>query len=204
MSGSRKENGVRSSSVRHVLGRMASRFRPAIMRGALYRLASPLLFRRLGAGAQIFGSLDILHWFQDIRIGRDAMLGRETFWQVGAAFSAGDRFSINRYSVVVANVGVVIGDNVAIGEFVSIRDQEHRFDPECGVRGTGYIGAAIVIEDNCWIGRGAYIGPGAHIRRGSIVAANAVVRGEFPPNSLIAGAPAAVKKSLAGPGGCAA
>lgn len=186
--------------LRNTLTGFARLLRPAAIRGAIYRMVGPLLFRSLGAGAQIFGSLDILRWFQDIRIGRNAMLGRGTFWQVGATFRAGDHFSINRYSVVVANVGVSIGHNVAIGEFVSIRDQEHLFDPECGVRGMGFAGAPIVIEDNCWIGRGAYVGPGTHIRRGSIVAANSVVRGEFPPGSLIAGAPAIVKKTLGSDG----
>lgn len=171
-------------------------FSPSAWRGSTYRLLSPTFFRNLGKGSMVFGTLDIARWFQDISIGERAMLGHGTYWQVGGTFVAGDAFSFNRYSLVVANLSVSIGHNVAIAEFVSIRDQEHHFDVETGVRGQGFSGAPIVIEDNCWIGRGAYIGPGTHIRRGSIVAANSVVRGEFPPASLIAGAPARVRKSL--------
>ncbi|WP_172970157.1 acyltransferase [Erythrobacter sp. THAF29] len=136
----------------------------------------------------------------DIALGEDAMLGRNIFWQVArsASVTIGDRFSLNSGGFVVVSEGLTVGDNVAIGELVSIRDSEHKFDPDHGVRGQGFTQAAIIIEDNCWIGRGTYIGPGSHIRRGSIVAAHSVVRGDFPEGSLIAGAPAVVKKPLTG------
>ncbi|KQY69231.1 MULTISPECIES: acyltransferase [unclassified Sphingomonas] len=172
---------------------------PHRVRALWFQILCPLWFRELGSDCLIFGRQHFRRPLMAISIGRRAMIGRDIFWQVarGAKVVIGDDGSINSNCVIVASTGIRIGDNVAIAEFVSIRDQEHRFRPSTGVRGQGFDSAPIIIEDNCWIGRGVYIGPGSVIRRGSIVAANSVVKGEFPPNSLIAGAPARVKKELA-------
>ena len=50
----------------------------------------------------------------------------------------------------------------------------------------------IVIEDNVWIGHGAYIMPGVTVHRGSIVAARAVVTKDVPEFSVVAGVPAKI------------
>jgi carbonic anhydrase/acetyltransferase-like protein (isoleucine patch superfamily) len=54
------------------------------------------------------------------------------------------------------------------------------------------------IEDGCLIGMGSVLLDGATVGRGSIVAAGSVLLQGFsgPPYSLLAGVPAAVKKSL--------
>lgn len=147
---------------------------------------------------RIYGRLYVQDHPCNIHIGRNVTLGRGLF--IAAKYPAeiqiGKNSGINSYCHLVAGERIRIGCSVAIAELVSIRDQEHRFSVDTGVRNQGYTTAPILIEDNCWIGRGAYIGPGTIIRKGSIVAANAVVRGEFPPYSLIAGVPATVKKSL--------
>lgn len=59
-------------------------------------------------------------------------------------------------------------------------------------------GEPIQIGDDVWVGAGATILKGARIGSGSIVATGAVVlKGTYPANSLIAGNPAVVVKSLA-------
>jgi len=58
-------------------------------------------------------------------------------------------------------------------------------------------GEEIVIGDDVWIGANATILKGARIGSGSIVATAAVVlKGEYPPRSLIAGNPAVVVKEV--------
>lgn len=168
-------------------------------RAAYYRGLSPLYFRKVGRGSLFFGALRLGRPFARIWIGENNMIGHGVFMQTGrtSEIRIGSNCSVNSFCHLVAAAAITIGDNVAIGELVSIRDQEHRFHPDMGVREQGFDVAPIVIEDNVWIGRGVYIGPGSHIRRGSIVGANSVVRGEFPPNVLIAGTPAVVKKVLA-------
>lgn len=172
---------------------------PSYLRALWYRVTAPIFVRQLGRGSRCFGRFRLARPFSNIRIGARAMIGEGVFWQVAqnASVVIGDDSDINRNSVVVASESITIGNNVAIAEMVSIRDCEHLFDVDHGVREQGYRIAPIVIEDNVWIGRGVYIGPGTHIRRGSIVGANSVVRGEFPAGVLIAGAPATVKKHLA-------
>lgn len=173
---------------------------PCRTRALFYRVTGPIFFQRFGSGGQVFGRQFFARPLMPLRVGANVMLGRHVFWQAArvASISIGANGSINSNCVLVASESISIGDNVAIGEMVSIRDQEHRFKPSTGVRGQGFHVAPIVIEDNCWIGRGVYIGPGSRIGAGSIVAANSVVRGEFPPGSLIAGAPAVVKRQLEG------
>jgi len=47
-----------------------------------------------------------------------------------------------------------------------------------------------VIGENVWIGDNSVIVGPADIGSGAIIAANAVVRGEVPANTMVAGAPA--------------
>lgn len=169
-----------------------------ILKGLLVRLTCPVFFRKVGAEAQFTGRIRWPMPLRNVSTGRKVTIGHDVFFQTGrsSAIRLGDRVSINSGCHIVASEAITIGNNVAIGEYVSIRDQEHLHTPETGVRDQGFMVKPITIEDNCWIGRGVYIGPGAHIGRGSIVAANSVVRGRFPPASLIAGAPATVRRSL--------
>jgi carbonic anhydrase/acetyltransferase-like protein (isoleucine patch superfamily) len=174
---------------------------PAIwkLKGVFLRASCPLFFKGVGKGTQFTGRVRLPLPFRQIWIGQECMIGHDVFFQTGrrSSIEIGDKVSLNTGCHLVSNSMIKIGHNVAIGEYVSIRDQEHLHTPETGVRDQGYAVSDITIEDNCWIGRGVYIGPGAHIGRGSIVAANSVVRaGRFPPGSLIAGAPATVRRAL--------
>lgn len=176
------------------------------IKGVLMRLTCPLFFKRIGSGTQFTGRIRLPLAFRNVVIGRNAMIGHDTFFQTGrdSVIRIGDNVSLNSGTHVVAGKSITIGNNVAVGEYVSIRDQDHRFTPSTGVRDQGFDTRPITIEDNVWIGRGVHIGPGSHIRSGSIVAANSVVRGEFPANSLIAGAPATLRRVIAADGSKAA
>lgn len=52
----------------------------------------------------------------------------------------------------------------------------------------------LIIENDCWIGRGATIMSGLTIHNGAIVAANAVVTKDVPPYAIVAGNPAKIVK----------
>lgn len=170
----------------------------ARLKGVILRLTCPLFFRRIGRGVYFDGSLRLPTPFRNISIGSNTRVGDRVYFNTSrkSKILIGDNCSINSGCHIVALESVTIGDNVAIAEYVSIRDQEHLFTPSNGVAGTGYRIEAVSIGSNVWICRGAYIGPGTVIGCGSIVAANSVVRGVFPMNALIAGAPATVRKLL--------
>lgn len=89
--------------------------------------------------------------------------------------------------------GITIDDDVLIGPNVSLVTENHPTDPND--RKTVLL-KPIVIERNAWIGAGATILPGVTIGENSIVAAGAVVSRDVPPNSIVAGVPAKVVKSL--------
>ena len=73
---------------------------------------------------------------------------------------------------------LVIGENVVVGHSVTLH--------------------GCVVEDECLIGMGATVLSGSKIGAGSIVAAGAlVVEGaEFPPGSLLMGAPAKMRRTV--------
>lgn len=56
----------------------------------------------------------------------------------------------------------------------------------------------ITVGDGCWVGTAAVILGGANIGNGTVVAAGALVlAGDYPSDSLLAGVPARVKRTLA-------
>ena len=54
----------------------------------------------------------------------------------------------------------------------------------------------IVIEDGVWVGMHSLILPGVTLGQGCVVSAGAVVTQDVPPNTLVAGNPAAVQQKL--------
>ena len=89
--------------------------------------------------------------------------------------------------------GITIEDDVQIGPRVNLTSENHPLDP--GDRKTVILGA-IIIKRNAWIGAGATILPGVTVGENAIVAAGAVVSRDVPPNTVVAGVPAKVVKTL--------
>jgi acetyltransferase-like isoleucine patch superfamily enzyme len=86
-----------------------------------------------------------------------------------------------------------IEDDVMIGPKVNLITENHPLEP--GDRKTVLL-KPIVVKRNAWIGAGATILPGVTIGENAVVAAGAVVRRDVAPNSVVAGVPAKVVKSL--------
>ena len=53
----------------------------------------------------------------------------------------------------------------------------------------------IIIEDDVWIGAGAFIGPGVRIGGGAVIGARSVVFKDVPPWQVVGGNPARVIKA---------
>jgi acetyltransferase-like isoleucine patch superfamily enzyme len=183
---------VRSlSEISHILLRS--------LRLIYYNLTCFMFFRSLPWSTVVYGKIRLLHRPCRLSIGRNCRIGDGTYFATSrtATIETGDDVTINLGCVFVSMERISIGSHVAIGEYVSIRDQAHNFAPGHGVRDQGYKVAPVEIGSNVWIGRGAFIGPGTRIGDNCIVGANSVVHGEFPPGVLIAGAPAVAKIELA-------
>ncbi|QJD80685.1 sugar O-acetyltransferase [Spirosoma rhododendri] len=89
--------------------------------------------------------------------------------------------------------GITIEDDVQIGPRVNLTSENHPLDP--ADRKTLLL-QPIVIKRNAWIGAGATILPGVTVGENAIVAAGAVVSRDVPPNTVVAGVPAKVVKTL--------
>jgi acetyltransferase-like isoleucine patch superfamily enzyme len=172
---------------------MARTFRLAWLNLTTFAFHKPL-----PASTIVYGKVRVLHRPCRFEIGSGCRLGDGLYLAttLSSKIQLGRDVSVQLGCTMVATESITIGDHVAIAEYVTIRDQEHRFRPGYGVRRQGYNSAPVTLGDNCWIGRGAYIGPGTTIGKNSIVGANSVVRGTFPDGVLIAGAPAVIKKVL--------
>ena len=104
----------------------------------------------------------------------------------------GDGTLVGRFCHITAKERVEIGDRVLMGEGILIADHDHGFkDTTIAPRDQPLEAARPVsIGDACWIGNGAAILAGARLGTHVVVGANAVVRGEVPPFTVVAGNPA--------------
>jgi len=90
---------------------------------------------------------------------------------------------------------VRIGNGVRIGHDVSLLTINHAIGEKWLRSGTSFFDA-IEIGDGAWIASRVTILPGVSIGAGSVVAAGAVVTRDVPPNTLVAGVPARVVRTL--------
>jgi acetyltransferase-like isoleucine patch superfamily enzyme len=138
-----------------------------------------------------------------IRIGRDTLIGPHVILTAGMApgqplehdpvVVIGDRCNIGRGSSIVGHHSITIGDDITTGPYVYVTDQNHVYaDPDVPIAAQWPSEEPVVIGSGCWLGTGCVVLPGSHLGRNVVVAANAVVRGEVPDHSGVAGAPAKV------------
>lgn len=111
----------------------------------------------------------------------------------GRFISLGKNVFINHNCSFLDIGGITIEDDVQIGPSVNLTSENHPLAP--GDRKT-VLPKLITIKRNAWIGAGATILPGVTVGENSVVAAGAVVSRDVPPNTVVAGVPAKVVKTL--------
>jgi acetyltransferase-like isoleucine patch superfamily enzyme len=92
--------------------------------------------------------------------------------------------------------GLDIGDGVMIGPNVCLITSGHPLEPSR--RRDGVTARPIVIGRNAWIGAGATLIGGVTVGENAVVAAGSVVTRDVPSDTLVAGNPARVIRSIAG------
>lgn len=105
---------------------------------------------------------------------------RKGFLEVGKGF-------MNYNSKILCSIGIKIGNGIAIGREVIIRDSNEHKIGYSGVYSLTTGSTRVVIGDNVWIGDRAMILPGAEIGDGCVIGAGAIVSRSIPPNSLVVG-----------------
>lgn len=86
---------------------------------------------------------------------------------------------------------IYFGKDITIGPDVKLITSWHEVENFNIVRA-----APIIIEDNVWITMNVVVLPGVRIGKNSIIAAGSIVTKDIPENSLVAGNPAKVIKSI--------
>ena len=113
----------------------------------------------------------------------------------GFNIHAGDNFFAN-YNCVMLDVNEIrIGNNVMFAPYVQLYTAYHPLDVATRISGIEY-GAPIMIGDNVWIGGGAIVLPGVTIGNNAISGAGSVVTRDIPADTVAAGNPARVLKTL--------
>ena len=166
-------------------------------------------YKNFGIGSIINWPTGNMYGERWISIGCDTMISAHVTLSAGMVpdqqmltdpvVSIGDRCLIGRGSAIVGHYRIDIGDDVYTGMNVYVTDQNHGYEDikkPIGVQDPH--DDPVVIGSGSWIGSGAVILPGARIGEHCVVAANSVVRGEFQPNSVIAGVPANVVRTQDG------
>jgi acetyltransferase-like isoleucine patch superfamily enzyme len=144
----------------------------------------------------------------DIVIGDHAMISGTLISENHGKIVLGTYSFLREKSVIGSVKSVIIGDYTSIADYVVIMDNNnHPLNPEdrqiksSSEKGSDYRkwrhseADSIVIGRNVWIGSFARVCKGVNIGDNAIVAANAVVTKDVPPNTIVAGNPAKVVKT---------
>jgi acetyltransferase-like isoleucine patch superfamily enzyme len=87
---------------------------------------------------------------------------------------------------------------------VYVTDQNHVYaDPDVPIAQQWPAEDPVEIGSGSWLGAGCVVLPGTRLGRNTVVAANAVVRGEHPDHAVLAGVPAKVVRTWDPAGGWA-
>jgi acetyltransferase-like isoleucine patch superfamily enzyme len=173
-------------------------YREPLMR---YRCAS------VGRRLQLEGPIPEMHGNGRIEIGDDVRIGDRCTWVVGFKVSEnpeliiGNRVSVNYQNLISVAKSLQIGDDTMIAANVQIFDNiSHPLSPSRRLRHDPFTleeSAPVLIGKNCWVGTNSIVMRGVTIGDNSVVAAGSIVTKSVPPNTLVAGNPAAPIKQIA-------
>lgn len=148
---------------------------------------------RIGGGTRFHGKIRMRSFGGQLSCGKNCIFGHSLFIDSskGANIKIGNNVSINGGCYISAKQSISIGDNTRIGEYCSIRDNDHTYD---AIHVPIYLqkrySKSVTIGENVWIGRNVTIKPGVSIGNNVIIGANTFVNGDLEENHIYFGTPA--------------
>jgi len=136
---------------------------------------------QIGEGTRIEGPLVLMNAKGDmsnLRVGSDCYIGPDALIDLTAPVTIGNRVTLSMRATLITHMAVGSG---ALSKI---------YPPEK---------AGLEIADDCYIAAGVIILYGVTIGPRALIAAASLVRESIPPDTLAAGVPAVIKKSLAEP-----
>ena len=151
----------------------------------------------VGKGLYLIGGMPLVMGQLRLVIGNDVIIhGVSTL--IGAkvfdapTLNVGNNTHLGYQLIVNVGCDVTIGDNVLVGDRVSILSYDgHPANPaERHLPASKETSKPIVIGNNVWIGSNCTILKGVTIGEGSVIANGSIVTAKVPPNSMAIGNPA--------------
>jgi acetyltransferase-like isoleucine patch superfamily enzyme len=163
--------------------------------GEIFKIASRTmqLSVELNRSADINRIRELLSQITESSIDQSTTVLAPLHINLGIFTHMGKNVFINHDCTFLDIGGITIEDDVLIGPKVSLITESHPLSP---AERRALIVKPIVIKRNAWIGAGATILPGVTVGENAVVAAGAVVNKDVPDNTVVAGVPAKVIKTL--------
>ena len=118
------------------------------------------------------------------------------FWcDYGYNINVGENFYANHNLVILDGAKVTFGDNVFIGPNCGFYTAGHPLDYERRNKGLEYA-KPITVGNNVWFGGNVCVLPGVTIGDNSVIGAGSMVNKDIPANSVAAGNPCKVIKTI--------
>lgn len=126
------------------------------------------------------------------KTGKNFNIGKKVdFDFMGHLITMGERAEIGNHAWIRGSGQLILGNDIAMGEFVLIYTQDHKLS---GLGFDGYSLGDVVIGNNVWIGGRVTILKGVTIGNNAVVGAASVVTKDVPNDAIVAGNPARVIK----------
>ena len=145
---------------------------------------------------QVLGCEELRALFSELtgqEVGEDFRLWTPFFTDFGRNIRVGKNVFINHACTFMDRGGITLGDNVFIGPKVCLITENHGILPS---ERRILTSKPVTLCNNVWVGAGAIILPGVTVGENSVVGAGAVVTHDVPPNTVVAGNPARVIKTI--------
>jgi acetyltransferase-like isoleucine patch superfamily enzyme len=131
-------------------------------------------------------------WPERIRLGSDVTLGKDIYlgaWPQ-AELMVGNNSYVGRWTIILANQSVVIGNDCLIAPGCHITDVNHGIELGELIRKQPLSSKPVLIGNDVWIGVGSSILPGVTIGDGAVIGARSVVTHNVPRGAIFVGSPA--------------
>lgn len=139
-----------------------------------------------------------LQFGNNVKIGAySRVITSTSFNDVGQGIIIGDNVGLGEFAYLGGAGGLEIGADCIIGQYLSCHPENHNYaDLSQLIRLQGTTRQGIKIGKNCWIGSKVTILDGVTIGDNCVIAAGAVVTKSMPNNVIIGGVPAKVLKEI--------
>ncbi|MGW5731514.1 MULTISPECIES: sugar O-acetyltransferase [Streptomyces] len=104
----------------------------------------------------------------------------------------GQHVFVNQGCTFLDQGGIRLGNGVLIGPKTNLFSSDHPLP--AAERSAFITRAPVTLEDNAWLGAAVTVLPGVTIGRGAVVGAGTVVTKDVPPDTLVTGPAASVRK----------